>query len=329
MDNSNPNTRAGRDAGGRFLPGQSGNPAGKKPGTRNRVTELRAMLAEGEESAVARTVIDKATSGDAVAARFLLGLLCPRPRPRGRAIALALPDGARAGDTVAAFNATLQAMAAGEITPDEAVTVTRVLDGRLEALNAFKLESELTRYKGDFIPGDELFRPAAERFREPDEVAAADEEDEVHIQAEPSPACGRGQGEGPQGANDPGDSDPSCSPHPNPPGLSSKDPHAGEGTDGIKAGEGIIPLASELPPEDLHSACIEQDLQDLSAARQAAERKLAQWSHLIVTEPGFDAEAFIAAEVQRSAALTRSSAALPGQSSRSPRALNGVSTVLR
>ena len=110
------------------------------------------------------------------------GALPPRPHlpaPRGRAITLALPDGARAGDTVAAFNATLQAMAAGEITPDEAVTVTRMLDGRLEALNAFKLERELTRYRGDFIRGDELFRPEAERFRESGEIAGEVGEDEM------------------------------------------------------------------------------------------------------------------------------------------------------
>ena len=79
------------------------------------------------------------------------------------------------------------------------------------------------------------------------------------------------------------------------------------------------------PDEDLHSACIELDLQ----AESAAQRKLAQWGHLIVTQPGFSEEAYIAAEIQRSDALRRSSAALPGHNSRSPRALNGVSTVLR
>jgi hypothetical protein len=376
MENLNLATAAARDAGGRFLPGRSGNPLGKKPGRRNRATEIRAMLAEGEDMAVARTVIDKATSGDAVAARFVLGLLCPRPRPRGRAIALALPDGARAGDTVAAFNATLQAMAAGEITPDEAVTVTRMLDGRLEALNAFKLERELTRYRGEFIRGDELFRPAAERFREPGEVVAvAEEEDEgtedegegdeevvetdagSRIEAEPSPACGRGQGEGSRDTDDGYDSDASVSPHPNPlpqalgeaslrltrqrePSVPAR---AGEGMMGTAAdnspGNRMHPGASPpdaSPDEDLHSACIEQDLQAASlalqaesAARQAAQRKLAQWGYLIRTQPGFSEESFIAAEVQRSAALKRSSASLPGHNSRSPSALNGVATVLR
>jgi hypothetical protein len=368
MDNSNLDTASARDASGRFLPGQSGNPRGKKPGTRNRATAIREMLEEGEERAVARTVIDKATSGDGVAARFLLGLLCPRPRPRGRAIALALPDGARAGDTVAAFNAALQAMAVGEITPEEALTVTQMLDGRLKALNAFKLQRELTQYRGDFIRGDELFLPAEERFREPgedavedeaaedeteEEEAGGDDEEEVAVapatQTEPSPACsqrgfatpdaaagtsgpresGRGQGEGSRDTCDRDDSDASGSPHPNP--L----PQAGEGMMGTAADNSPEnPLHPQAAPpaaadEDLHSACIELDLEADSAARCAAQRKLAQWGHLIATEPGFNAEAYIAAEIQRSAALKRSSAAPPGHNSRSPRALNGVGTVLR
>src|SRR5450432_3188464 len=121
---------ASRDANGRFIPGQSGNPAGKKPGTRNRATVLREALAEGEDIATARIVIDKALAGDAVAARFIVDRLTPRPR--GRAIALDLPE----GDMVAAFDRTIAATAKGEITPDEALTVTRVLDGRVKALKA-------------------------------------------------------------------------------------------------------------------------------------------------------------------------------------------------
>jgi hypothetical protein len=127
-----------RDANGRFLPGQSGNPGGKKPGTRNRATLLRAALCEGEDKTVARIVINRAKAGDAVAARFILGMLCPRPR--GRAIELDLPKGAGAGDVLAVFDATVRAMAAGEITPDEAVSITRVLEGRLKAVKAWRRE---------------------------------------------------------------------------------------------------------------------------------------------------------------------------------------------
>jgi hypothetical protein len=94
-----------RGADGRFLPGQSGNPAGKRPGTKNRATLLAEALAEGEAEALTRLVVEKALAGDGVAARFLLGRLFAKPR--GRAIRLALPKGARPGDVVAAFNATL------------------------------------------------------------------------------------------------------------------------------------------------------------------------------------------------------------------------------
>jgi hypothetical protein len=129
-----------RDANGRFVPGQSGNPAGKKPGTRNRATVLREALADGEDIAAARIVIDKALAGDGVAARFIVDRLTPRPR--GRPIALDLPEGKRAGDVLAASNATIAAMAAGEITPDEALTVTKVLDGRLRALQVAAREKK-------------------------------------------------------------------------------------------------------------------------------------------------------------------------------------------
>ena len=52
MENSQP-PATGRDALGRFLPGRSGNPAGKQPGTRNRATTLRAVLNDGEDIAAA------------------------------------------------------------------------------------------------------------------------------------------------------------------------------------------------------------------------------------------------------------------------------------
>src|SRR5471032_2749555 len=139
-----------RDARGRFVPGQSGNPAGKIPGTRNRATLLCAALDSDEGPAMARVIIDKALAGDVVTARFCVDRL--EPRPRGRSIAIDLPEGARASDLVAAFDATLRAMAAGEITPDEAVQVTRVLDGRRKAIEAAWREEA----RGEGRKSDEL-----------------------------------------------------------------------------------------------------------------------------------------------------------------------------
>jgi len=148
-----------RDTKGRFRQGCSGNPAGKKTGTRNRATLLREALRDGEDATLARVVIDKALAGDAVAARFLLERL--EPKPRGRPIHLDIPEGeSPAGEVVATFNAALRAMAAGEITPDEAVSVARFLEGRMRVLKAWQLEQKLTRWDNPLpIPGDDRPSP--------------------------------------------------------------------------------------------------------------------------------------------------------------------------
>jgi hypothetical protein len=178
---------------------------------------LRAALAAGEDKAIARVVIDKAKAGDVTSARFLLRLLCPRPR--GRTITLALPADTHAGDVMAAFDATLAALAVGKITPDEALTVTRVLDWRLRALKNHLLDAE----RRDWAK----MRSAAGA-----KTATGHQE--------PSPSE-RGQGEGscnpPAGA---GKVSPNGS-YPNPPERLSKGPE----------GEGVI-----IGSSPLHSTCI-------------------------------------------------------------------------
>jgi hypothetical protein len=173
-----------RGPDGRFLPGCSGNPAGKRPGTRNRATRLAGMMEEGEAERLVRVLVERALAGDAASARFCLGYLLVRPR--GEAIRLDIPARARPGDTVAAFNATLAAMAAGEITPEEALTVTRVLQGRREALQSWREERTLT-WEGDPIPGDQASReeagwptvpPVAEPEPEEDDDFEDDDDDD-------------------------------------------------------------------------------------------------------------------------------------------------------
>src|SRR5271165_5322197 len=72
-----------------FVAGQSGNPAGRKPGTRNRRTVLIQAMLEDEGEAVARRVIEAALGGDMIAARLVLERIVP-PR-RERAVAFGLP----------------------------------------------------------------------------------------------------------------------------------------------------------------------------------------------------------------------------------------------
>src|SRR5476649_2185712 len=138
----------------------AGTPSG--PVTRS-VATLRDALEPGEGHRLTRIVIDKAKSGDAFALRFVLSQLYPRPR--GRAIALDLPADMRPGNVVAVFDALLLALAAGQVTPEEARAVTRVLDGRLRVLDAWQREQRLA-YSDRFSPGG-LVLPEKPVFRRP------------------------------------------------------------------------------------------------------------------------------------------------------------------
>ncbi|MBI3512996.1 MAG: hypothetical protein HY060_02880 [Proteobacteria bacterium] len=121
---------AARDGQGRWTPGQSGNPAGKKPGTRNHASLLRDALRDGEDGAAVRVVIDKAVGGHFGAARFVVDGLAPRPR--GRLIDLELPDGAGIAETIGAI---VRRMCDGQISAEEALALIRAVD-RLSAVAA-------------------------------------------------------------------------------------------------------------------------------------------------------------------------------------------------
>jgi hypothetical protein len=114
---------AARDMRGRFRPGCSGNPAGKSPGTLNEATLFKRIMAEGDEERIGRLILDRALTGEWAALRFVFDRL--EPTPRARPIALDFPENA----TVAEMSEiVLRAMAAGEISPDEALRIARFLD---------------------------------------------------------------------------------------------------------------------------------------------------------------------------------------------------------
>src|SRR5262249_3011731 len=124
-------------------------PAGKRPGTRNRASLLAATLEEGEAEAMLRLVADKALAGDGVAARYCLDRIMPRPR--GRPILLDLPEAAGAEEGGAAFGTLLAAMAAGEIMPEEALTVSRILDSKRRALETANTQKRNSHHEGTKI----------------------------------------------------------------------------------------------------------------------------------------------------------------------------------
>ena len=114
-------TAAARDGRGRFQPGVSGNPAGKKPGTLNHATRLRRSLEDeaGDFDAAARGIAARARKGEFAAARFLVDRL--DPKPRGRPVSLDFPEDA---SPVERFAMVTRAMATARAAPGKRWTST-------------------------------------------------------------------------------------------------------------------------------------------------------------------------------------------------------------
>jgi len=125
----------------RGKPFEKGNP-GRRKGARHKVTVAAQALLDGEAEALTRTCIDKAKEGDMTALRLCLERIVP-PR-KDRPIDISLPKVETAADVAAAHGAIIEAMAMGEITPDEANTVAGVLEARRKAIETVEHEARVS-----------------------------------------------------------------------------------------------------------------------------------------------------------------------------------------
>src|SRR4051812_21117802 len=117
---------SGEMQSGRFKRGQSGNPRGKRPGSRNRASVVLDKMLADDGADVVQAVLTAAKGGDMAAARLVLDRIVPVRK--GRPVRLDLPIIESAADVLMALSTTVAVMAEGEITPDEAAVVAGVLE---------------------------------------------------------------------------------------------------------------------------------------------------------------------------------------------------------
>lgn len=126
-----------------FQKGQSGNPAGRPRGARNRMTVLMQELLEEDAEAIARKAIELAKDGDIAAMRMCLDRLAPARK--GESIAFELPSLGKAADAVTAAAQIVAAVAAGELAPCEAADLAKVVDVYVQALATEGFEERLAK----------------------------------------------------------------------------------------------------------------------------------------------------------------------------------------
>jgi hypothetical protein len=96
-----------------FKPGQSGNPAGRKPG-QTPGAKIRAAI-EKRKDEILQAVIEAAIAGDMQACKMLLDRITPPLKPVAAQIALPVPEGAGLSEQGAAV---VTAALSGQIPPD-------------------------------------------------------------------------------------------------------------------------------------------------------------------------------------------------------------------
>ena len=125
-----------------FQKGQSGNPAGRRCGSRNKQTIAAEKLFAEDAEALIRIAIDLAKAGDIAALRLCLDRICAPQRHRP--VAFDLPQLAVAKDAVGAMSTLVEGIAAGELSAPEAAGLAKVIQGFTQALTTFDHDKRIT-----------------------------------------------------------------------------------------------------------------------------------------------------------------------------------------
>lgn len=127
----------GRNTDGTFGKGNAGRPRG----ARNKATRAIASLLDGEADALTRKAINLALDGDTVALRLCLERILPAVKDAP--VVFTLPVMSKSKHTMQAMASILKSVSEGEITPSEANSIARLVEGFRKTVEATELEERI------------------------------------------------------------------------------------------------------------------------------------------------------------------------------------------
>jgi hypothetical protein len=141
MSDAKPENSGPKQEAGRWRRGQSGNPAGKPKGARHAALVALDAIGDGAAAEVMQAVVVAAVAGDMRGADILLRRLWPERK--GRPLVMELPPIAGAADLPAAVGAVVQAVATGDLTPEEGQAIAGILETQRRAIETADLAARI------------------------------------------------------------------------------------------------------------------------------------------------------------------------------------------
>lgn len=138
-----PDLTGKKQGGGRFKPGQSGNPRGRPLGARNRVTQKVEKLVFGQLESITQGLVDRAKEGNVQAATLLYRTFMGAMRDRSALVALALPKIESAEDAARAIAMTIEAVAEGKIDPDSGQRLVEMISAGIKVREQAEYEQRI------------------------------------------------------------------------------------------------------------------------------------------------------------------------------------------
>jgi hypothetical protein len=126
---------------GRFVKGKSGNPSGRRAGSRGKATLAALLLLDDECEKLTRCAIDQALTGDSVALKMCLDRLIPIRKDHPVNITLPKINGLQ--DLVGFTSALLTGVSEGLVGATEAEKLCKIVTVHREVIQATDFESRI------------------------------------------------------------------------------------------------------------------------------------------------------------------------------------------
>jgi Family of unknown function (DUF5681) len=143
MADDGANSSPKQPTAGSWRPGTSGNPRGRRPGSRNRLSALGESVLAREGTALLEKAVEMAKAGDVACLRLLIERIAPIPKA-SRFVALDLPPLKTVDDLVKASAVIVAEVAAGRLAMEDVGPLVALIEATVEAIRTNDHDQRLT-----------------------------------------------------------------------------------------------------------------------------------------------------------------------------------------